>query len=259
MLSREELDRLSAKIAAAEQLTSAELRVVLTKSSWFGIKNKAHKLFRKYGLHKTAQRNAVMILVDTRSRELLIYGDDGVHQRVDETFWSDVRDAMLEELRAGRLADALAQRTPLPSSETVREELAKKTLGTPLEGWPNDALVALAAEASENAARSARLELYPKGMDHRRALALSSPPRDPQGAGSSSEVEAVCQAQAPSQLLKENGRTFRRPQQQDRVDLGNINALVEHVDRKEHIDVAPPQVPYILCPHVCICFPGHRT
>jgi uncharacterized membrane protein len=108
MLSREELDRLSAKIAAAEQITSAELRVVLAKSSWFGIKNKAHKLFRKYGLHETAQRNAVMILIDTRSRELLIYGDEGVHQRVDEMFWNDVRDAMLEELRAGRLAQALA-------------------------------------------------------------------------------------------------------------------------------------------------------
>lgn len=108
MLLPEELDRLSAKIAAAEQLTSAELRVVITRSSWFGLKNKAHKLFRKYGLHETAQRNAVMILVDTRSRELLIYGDDGVHQRVDETFWSDVRDAMLEELRAGMLAGALA-------------------------------------------------------------------------------------------------------------------------------------------------------
>src|SRR5688572_4354773 len=41
MLSREELNRLSAKIAAAEQLTSADLCVVITKSSWLGIKNKA--------------------------------------------------------------------------------------------------------------------------------------------------------------------------------------------------------------------------
>jgi uncharacterized membrane protein len=108
MLSRDELDRLSVKIAAAEQLTSAELCVVITKSSWFGIRNKARKLFLEYRLDQTAQRNAVMILVDTRSRELLIYGDDGVHQRVDEAFWDDVRDAMLEQLRAGRLADALA-------------------------------------------------------------------------------------------------------------------------------------------------------
>lgn len=108
MLTREELDRLSAKIAAAEQLTSAELCVVITRSSWLGIRNKAGHLFRKYGLHKTADRNAVMILVDTRSRELLVYGDEGVHQRVGEAFWSEVRDAMLEELRAGRPADALA-------------------------------------------------------------------------------------------------------------------------------------------------------
>jgi uncharacterized membrane protein len=108
MLSREELDRLAVKIAAAEQLTSAELRVVLTKSTWFGIRSKAHKLFRRYGLHNTAQRNAVMILVDTRSRELLIYGDDAVHQRAGDAFWNDVRDAMLEELRAGRLSEALA-------------------------------------------------------------------------------------------------------------------------------------------------------
>ncbi|HEU4522874.1 MAG TPA: TPM domain-containing protein [Thermoanaerobaculia bacterium] len=108
MLSREERDRLSTKIAAAEQLTSAELCVVITKSSWLGIRNKARKLFRQYGLDATAERNAVMILVDTRSRELLIYGDDGVHQRVGEAFWNDVRDAMLEELRDGRLADALA-------------------------------------------------------------------------------------------------------------------------------------------------------
>lgn len=108
MLTREELDRLSAKIMAAEQLTSAELRVVITRSSWLGIKNKARKLFRRYGLDQTAQRNAVMILVDTRSRELLIYGDDGADQRVGDAFWNDVRDAMLQDLRAGALADALA-------------------------------------------------------------------------------------------------------------------------------------------------------
>ena len=107
-LSREDLDRLHAKIAAAEQLTSAELRVVVTRSSWFGIKNKAHRLFTQYGLDKTAQRNAVMILVDTRSRELLIYGDEGVDQRVGSDFWNDVRDAMVEDFRRGSLGDGLS-------------------------------------------------------------------------------------------------------------------------------------------------------
>ncbi len=107
-LSPADLDRLHAKITAAERVTSAELRVILTRSSWLGIKNKARTLFAKYGLDKTAQRNAVMILIDTRSRELLIYGDEGVDSRVEPTFWDDVRDAMIEELHAGRLSDGLA-------------------------------------------------------------------------------------------------------------------------------------------------------
>jgi uncharacterized membrane protein len=108
VLSRADLDRLHAKIAAAEELTSAELRVVVTRSSWFGIKNKARRLFAQYGLDKTVQRNAVMILVDTRSRELLIYGDEAVDERVDSQYWNDVRDAMVAELREGNLADGLA-------------------------------------------------------------------------------------------------------------------------------------------------------
>lgn len=107
-LSPEDAERLHAKIVAAERLTSAELRVILTRSSWLGIKQRARALFTKHGLDKTAQRNAVMILVDTRSRELLIYGDEGVDSRVDPGFWDDVRDAMIEEFRAGHLADGLS-------------------------------------------------------------------------------------------------------------------------------------------------------
>jgi uncharacterized membrane protein len=107
LLSRGEIDRIEAKIAAAERLTSAELRVILTRSSWLGIKRKARRLFDKHGLHKTADRNAVLVLVDVRSREILIYGDEGIDQRVDNQFWDDVRDMMIEEFRQGRLADGL--------------------------------------------------------------------------------------------------------------------------------------------------------
>ena len=100
--------------------------------------------------------------------------DGPVFFRVRQTPWIARTDShSLVTIELGKLADVLALRTPLPSSETVREELVRKTLGTPLEGRPADALVTIAAEASEKAARSARLELYPKGMDHGRAIALS--------------------------------------------------------------------------------------
>jgi hypothetical protein len=62
---------------------------------------------------------------------------------------------------------------PLPSSEVVRAALADIAAGTPLATLPADQRLALAARASTNAAASARLELYPRGMDATRALSLS--------------------------------------------------------------------------------------
>ena len=106
-LSAGEVERLQLRIAAAETLTDAEIRIVFARSSWFGIRRRAHEIFVKHGLDQTAARNAVMILIDTKSRELLIYGDEGVDTRVEPNFWDGVRDAMLEEFRAGRLADGV--------------------------------------------------------------------------------------------------------------------------------------------------------
>ncbi|HXI14168.1 MAG TPA: TPM domain-containing protein [Thermoanaerobaculia bacterium] len=107
-LSRDEIDRIEAKIAAAEQLTSAELRVVVTRSTWLGIKTKARSIFQKYQLDKTTERNAVLLLIDFRDHEVLVYGDEGVNSRVGQEFWNEVRDAMVEEFRAGKLADGLS-------------------------------------------------------------------------------------------------------------------------------------------------------
>ena len=103
-LSREDIDRIEAKLAAAERMTSAEIRVVFTESSWLGMKARARSLFTKHGLDRTAGQNAVLLLIDTRSREVLVYGDKGVDSQVGPEFWNDVTDAIIQECREGRLA-----------------------------------------------------------------------------------------------------------------------------------------------------------
>ena len=70
-------------------------------------------------------------------------------------------------------ADRLAATEPLPSTEVVRQTLADAVADTPLAGLPPDQRVLVAARASRTAAASARLELYPRGMDAGRALTLS--------------------------------------------------------------------------------------
>jgi serine/threonine protein kinase len=94
-------------------------------------------------------------------------------ERVHGPRWVARDRRVFATLRAlGACADALAAKSPLPSSAEVLEELTRVVAASPLSALAPDRLVALAADASTTAARSARLELYPHGMDARRALAL---------------------------------------------------------------------------------------
>lgn len=95
-------------------------------------------------------------------------------RRIRRTPWVARDPEVLEGLAAlADTADKLAATEPLPSSEVVRASLAEIADGTPLANLPADQRLVLAAKASENAAASARLELYPRGMDAARALSLS--------------------------------------------------------------------------------------
>jgi uncharacterized membrane protein len=107
-LSADELRRIELKIAAAEMLTSAEFKIIITKHAWFGLKKKAIRLFKKYHLHKTENRNAVLILIVEKDQQLLIYGDEGIHSKVGTAHWEAIRDAMLDHFKQGKYADGLA-------------------------------------------------------------------------------------------------------------------------------------------------------
>jgi hypothetical protein len=95
-------------------------------------------------------------------------------RRIGNVPWVARDPEVLDSLAAlAETADDLAMTEPLPSSEAVRSKLAEVAEGTPLAGVPADQRLNLAARASRSAAASARLELYPRGMDCARALALS--------------------------------------------------------------------------------------
>src|SRR5262249_21157534 len=93
--------------------------------------------------------------------------------RIHDVPWVGSSEAHVAAARElGQRADALALRTPLPSSSEVREALATVAASTPLAGLAAERLIALAAEASRTARTSARLELYPKGLPAVGALKL---------------------------------------------------------------------------------------
>ena len=77
--------------------------------------------------------------------------------------------------RLGEAADDLARREVLASPGEVERILTGLVVDTPLAAHSGERLAELAAAASRGAARSSRLEIYPRQMQANRALDMSVP------------------------------------------------------------------------------------
>lgn len=106
-LSSSERKKVEDAIAAAEKTTSAEIKFIIARHCLGDIRDKAASLFHQNRLDQTELRNAVLILLVTTNHEFLIFGDEGIHSKVGDTFWQDVRDTMSEQFRHDAFSDGL--------------------------------------------------------------------------------------------------------------------------------------------------------
>ncbi len=95
-----------------------------------------------------------------------------LHDRDPWLFASDEHARVTRLL--GAAADDLAGRTVIASAGEAKRVFGEITATTPLAALREERLVELAAEASERGACSARLEIYPRGLEPRRAIELSA-------------------------------------------------------------------------------------
>lgn len=94
---------------------------------------------------------------------------------LDDQSWLVAREDLADVLRLlGERADELAARPVLASPAEVTRALVELTESTPLASLAPERLVDLAVSASRTAARSARFEIYPRGLPAERALELSA-------------------------------------------------------------------------------------
>ena len=81
-------------IRRAEESTRGEIRVHVKQRCGPDAMKEARKAFRRLGMHRTKEHNAVLILVALRSRSFAIFGDEAMHRRVRDSFWNATRDKM---------------------------------------------------------------------------------------------------------------------------------------------------------------------
>ena len=77
-------------IQHAEERTSGEIRVyVESRCRFVDAIDRAAEIFGKLQMEKTEQRNAVLVYIALKDRQLAIFGDEGIHQRVGEAYWKE--------------------------------------------------------------------------------------------------------------------------------------------------------------------------
>ena len=114
LLSDEDFDDIVHAIHAAEAESSAEIRVHLERrlhrrrgSKPQDALERARTVFGDLGMHRTAERHGVLIYLALEDRKLAIVGDEGIHRRVGEGYWAQVRDIMVEKLKVATPREAI--------------------------------------------------------------------------------------------------------------------------------------------------------
>ena len=108
--SPEEKELITSSIQNAEKQTSGEVRVFIeSKCTYVNALDKAIELFNKLNMQQTAQRNAVLVYIALNDKQLAVFGDEGIHQKVGDVFWNDAVQKMLNHFNKENYAVGIAQ------------------------------------------------------------------------------------------------------------------------------------------------------
>lgn len=107
----EEDNRLIVKaIRQAEKATSGEVRVfVESRCPWMDAIDRAAELFYRLKMDKTEQRNGTLVYVAMKDRQLAVFGDEGIHQKVGTEYWNARVAEMLASFNRDDHAKGIAE------------------------------------------------------------------------------------------------------------------------------------------------------
>ena len=101
--------RIVEAIKNAEMRTSGEVRIYIeNKCRFMNPVHRAQEMFYKMGMQNTAAKNAVLVYVANKDRQLAVFGDAGIHDKVGSAFWEAEVQKMLAAYKQSHYAEGLA-------------------------------------------------------------------------------------------------------------------------------------------------------
>ena len=107
--SKEENDKIVDAIRNAEKYTSGEVRVfVESKCKFIDPLDRAIEIFSELKMENTRDRNAVLLYVALKDRQLAMYADKGIHQLVGDQFWEEAVNKILLHFNKENYANGIS-------------------------------------------------------------------------------------------------------------------------------------------------------
>lgn len=104
----EENEQIIAAIRSCENRTSGEIRVyVESKNRYVEPLDRAAEVFTNLQMQLTLHRNAVLLYIAVKHKEVALFGDKGIHEKVGSAFWNSEVQQMLQYFRDNKLADGI--------------------------------------------------------------------------------------------------------------------------------------------------------
>ncbi|MEI9947249.1 MAG: TPM domain-containing protein [Chitinophagaceae bacterium] len=106
--SEEERKQIVEAVRLAELRTSGELMVyVENHCRYMDALDRAAEVFLKLKMEETKDRNAVLVYVALKDRQLAIFGDEGIHQKVGMDYWNEKVQVMISNFNKENYADGI--------------------------------------------------------------------------------------------------------------------------------------------------------
>jgi len=106
----EEKQSIVEAVRIAEQRTSGEVRVfVESHCRYVNAIDRAVEIFENLQMQRTELRNATLVYVAIKDRQLAVFGDEGIHQKVGNEYWANEVVKMINAFNRDNIADGIRQ------------------------------------------------------------------------------------------------------------------------------------------------------
>lgn len=106
--TKEQQAQILAAVKEAENETSGEIRIHIETCCDEDVLDRAAWVFKKLGMHHTAERNGVLFYLAAGDRKFAVIGDSGINSKVPDGFWDDVKELLLKNFREGKFTEGLS-------------------------------------------------------------------------------------------------------------------------------------------------------